>query len=75
MPTKKIRMKIGIVNATKAATAAMEKRALMAMGPAKIRLTMRQPIVVLNQTALTGVCVWRFTRLMMCEAGKQSSRA
>lgn len=66
---------MGMENATKAATAAMEKRAPMAMGPAKIRLTMRHPIMVLNQTALTGVRVWRFTRLMMCEAGKQSSRA
>ena len=68
-------MKIGMVKATKAPTAAMEKRAPIAMGPPKMSRTMRVPMMVLSQTALTGVWVWRFTRLMIWEAGKQSSRA
>lgn len=57
-PTRKTRMKIGIVNATKAATAAMLKIALMAYVPPKISRVRRIPIAVLNQTALTGVLVW-----------------
>ena len=55
LPTKKTRMKIGIVNATKAATAAIENSAPAASGPPKTRRVMRIPRVVLNQTALTGV--------------------
>lgn len=55
LPTKKTRMKIGIVKATNAATAAIEKSAPAASGPPKTRRVMRMPSVVLNQTALTGV--------------------
>lgn len=54
-PTKNTRMKIGIVKATKAATAAMENRAPTARGPPKIKRSMQMPTLVLNQTALTGV--------------------
>lgn len=75
LPTKNTRMKIGIVKATNADTAAIEKIAPMAISPAKMSKVMRIPMVVLNQTALTGVCVCLFTRLMICEAGKQPSRA
>jgi len=55
LPTKNTRMKMGIVKATYAATAAIEKRAPAASGPPNIKSTMSIPIVVLNQTALTGV--------------------
>lgn len=75
LPTKKTRMKIGIVKATKAATAAMENRAPAASGPPNIRNVIQMPRVVLNQTALTGVCVCLFTRLIHQEQGKQPSRA
>ena len=75
LPTKKTRMKIGIVKATKAATAAMENSAPAASSPPKTRRVMRMPSVVLNQTALTGVCVCLFTRFIHQEKGKQSSRA
>lgn len=54
-PTKKTLMKMGIVNATKAATAAMEKSAPAASSPPKMRKVMQMPRPVLNQTALTGV--------------------
>ena len=74
-PTKKTRMKIGIVNATKAATAAIENSAPAASGPPKTRRVMRMPSVVLNQTALTGVRVCLFTLFIHQEQGKQSSRA
>ena len=75
LPTKKTRMKIGIVNATKAATAAIENSAPAASGPPKTRRVMRMPSVVLNQTALTGVWVCLLTRFIHQEQGKQSSRA
>lgn len=74
-PTKKTLMKIGIVNATKAATAAIEKMAPMATGPPKIRSVRQMPMTVLNHTALTGVFVILLTRLSQKEQGKQSSRA
>ena len=74
-PTKKTRMKMGIVNATKAATAAIENSAPAASGPPKTRRVMRMPSTVLNQTALTGVRVCLFTLLIHQEQGKQSSRA
>ena len=74
-PTKKTRMNIGMVKATKAATAAIEKRAPAASDPPKTRSVMRMPMVVLNHTALTGVWVCLFTRLIQKEKGKQSSRA
>ena len=75
LPTKKTRIKIGIVKATKAATAAIENRAPAASGPPKTRSVMRMPSVVLNQTALTGVWVCLLTRFIHQEKGKQSSRA
>ena len=75
LPTKNTRMKIGIVNATNAATAAIENRAPAASGPPKTRRVMRMPSVVLNQTALTGVWVYLLTRFIHQEHGKQSSRA
>ncbi len=62
LPTKKTRIKMGIVNATKAATAAMENRAPAASGPPNISKVMQIPILVLNQTALTGVLVCGLTR-------------
>lgn len=74
-PTKNTRMKIGIVKATKAATAPMEKRAPAGTGPAKIRRERAMPMAVLNHTALTGVLVCWFTRLIQDENGRQSSRA
>ena len=55
LPTKNTLMKIGIVKATNAATAAIEKRAPAASVPPKMRRVMRMPRTVLNQTALTGV--------------------
>ena len=75
LPTKKTRMKMGIVKATKAATAAMENSAPAARSPPKTRRTMSIPSTVLNQTALTGVLVCLLTRLIHQEQGKQSSRA
>lgn len=74
-PTKKVLMKIGIVKAMKAANAATLKIAPMAMLPANIRQRRRHPMVVLNQTALTGVRVVLLTRLIHHEAGKHSSLA
>lgn len=74
-PTKKTRMKMGVVKATKAAQAPMLKMAPMAMLPPKMRRSSRQPMVVLNQTALTGVCVRVLTCFQNLERGKQSSRA
>lgn len=68
-------MKIGIVKATKAATAPIEKRAPAASGPPKISNVMQMPTTVLNQTALTGVLVCLLTRLIHHEKGKHSSRA
>ena len=75
LPTKKTRMKMGMVKATKAATAAMENSAPAAIEPPKTRRTIRMPSTVLNQTALTGVWVCRLTRFIHHEQGKQSSRA
>ena len=75
LPTKKTRMKMGMVKATKAATAAMENSAPAARGPPKTSRTMRIPSTVLNQTALTGVWVCLLTRFIHQEQGKQSSRA
>ena len=74
-PTKKTRMKIGVVKAKKAASAPMEKMASIAAPPAKMRRRTRQPMAVLNQTALTGVLVFWLTCFQMRERGKQSSRA
>ena len=54
-PTKNTLMKMGIVKATNAATAAIEKRAPAANVPPKMRKVMQMPRTVLNQTALTGV--------------------
>lgn len=56
-PTKNTRMKIGMVKATKAATAPMEKRAPAGTGPAKMRRVRAMPMALLNHTALTGVLV------------------
>jgi hypothetical protein len=66
---------MGIANETKAAQAPMLKIAPMARSPPKIRRRRRTPIVVLSQTALTGVRVWVFTWRQWWERGKQSSRA
>ena len=74
-PTKNTRMKMGVVNATKAATAAMEKSAPAATDPPKMSRVMRIPMTVLNHTALTGVRVCRLTRAIQGEKGKQPSRA
>ncbi len=75
MPTKKTRMKMGMVNATYAAMAPTEKMAPMATEPAKMRKRIQIPILQLNHTALTGVRVRGLTFLIQNEAGKQSSRA
>ena len=75
LPTKKTLMNIGMVKATKAAKAPMEKMAPMARGPPKSNNVMRTPITVLNHTALTGVTVCLLTRLIHQEPGKQPSRA
>ena len=75
LPTKKTRMQIGIVKATKAPVAAIEKSAATATGPPKIRSVASIPITVLKQTALTGVRVRWLTRLIHQEHGKQPSRA
>lgn len=56
-PTKATLMNTGVVKATKAAMAPMEKSAPAARLPPKIKSSKMHPIVVLNQTALTGVCV------------------
>jgi hypothetical protein len=50
-------MAMGIANETKAAQAPMLNIAPMARSPPKIRRRRRTPIVVLSQTALTGVRV------------------
>ncbi|KAL9103530.1 MAG: hypothetical protein Q9163_001448 [Psora crenata] len=55
LPTKKTRMKIGIVKATNAPRAVIEKRAPTGIAPPKIRRVMRIPMTVLSQTALTGL--------------------
>lgn len=74
-PTKKTRMKMGIVKATKPARAPMENKAPAARAPPKIRKVIRMPMNVLNHTALTGVRVCRFTRFVMGDNGpKHSSR-
>lgn len=52
---KATRMKVGVVKATKAAMAPMEKRAPAARVPPKIRRSIMQPRVVFSQTALTAV--------------------
>ena len=75
LPTKKTLMKIGIVKATKAANAPMEKMAPIATGPPNISNVVRMPMTVLNHTAFTGVTVCLLTRLIHHEQGKQSSRA
>ena len=72
-PTKKTLMKIGVVNATKAASAPIEKIAPMARLPPKIRRSNRQPTALLNQTALTGVWVTVLTCFQYFESGKQPS--
>lgn len=74
-PTKNVLMKIGIVKATYAAMAPTEKIAPIATGPPKIKRSKQMPIVVLNQTALTGVYVILLTLLIHQEPGKQPSRA
>lgn len=74
-PTKNIRMNIGMVNATKADTAPMEKSAPTAVGPPKRSKVIKMPMMVLNQAALTGVFVCWLTRLIHHEQGKQPSRA
>jgi hypothetical protein len=66
---------MGMVKETKAAQAPMLKIAPMARSPPKIRRRRSVPIVVLSQTALTGVCVWVLTWRQWWERGKQSSRA
>lgn len=53
----------------------MEKRAPAATGPAKMRKERAMAMAVLYHTALTGVLVRWFTRLIQNEAGRQSSRA
>lgn len=75
MPTKNTRMKIGVVNATKAAQAPIEKMAPIVNEPPKINRSNRQPIDVLSQTAFTGVRVCVLTCFHRFEKGKQSSRA
>jgi hypothetical protein len=50
-------MAMGMVKETKAAQAPMLNIAPMARSPPKIRRRRRMPIVVLSQTALTGVWV------------------
>lgn len=57
MPTKKTRMTIGIVKATKAAHAPMLKIAPIASSPPKMSSRHRVPTRLLSQTALTGVRV------------------
>lgn len=74
-PTRNTRMKIGIVNATKAATAAIENKAPAAMLPPNINKVMQIPRQALNQTASTGVFVCGLTRDIHQEKGKQPSRA
>lgn len=68
-------MKMGVVNATKAAKPPIEKIAPMASSPPKIKRRRQQPIVLLNHTALTGVWVYLLTCFQMFENGKQLSRA
>lgn len=66
---------MGMVKATNAAIAPIENRAPAASSPPKISTAMAMPTAVLNHTALTGVRVWRFTRLVTLDSGpKQSSR-
>jgi hypothetical protein len=54
-------MATGMVKETNAAQAPMLKIAPIARSPPKIRSRSRMPIVVLSQTALTGVWVWVLT--------------
>ena len=75
LPTKKTRMKIGVVKATKAAMAPMLKMAPMAYWPPKMSSRSRMPMTLLNHTALTGVSVRVLTCFQYFESGKQSSRA
>ncbi len=73
LPTKKTLMKMGVVKATKAASAPMLKMAPMARFPPKIRRSRQQPTALLNQTALTGVWVTVLTCFQYLEKGKQPS--
>ena len=75
LPTMNVLIVIGIVKATKAAKAPIEKIAPIARSPAKIRRVRSIPTMQLNQTALTGVFVCRLTNLIQDEPGKTSSRA
>lgn len=56
-PTKKTRMTMGMVKATKAAQAPMLKIAPMARSPPNMSRRSRIPTLVLAQTAFTGVLV------------------
>ena len=75
LPTRKTLIKIGIVKATKAATAPIEKSAPTARAPPNIKKVMRIPMPTFHQTALTGVLVLVFTCEIHPENGKQPSRA
>ena len=66
---------MGMLKATKAATAAIENKAPAASSPPKIKRVMRIPTMVFIHTALTGVFVCLLTRLLHQEKGKQPSRA
>ena len=73
LPTKNTLMKMGVVKATKAASAPMLKMAPMARLPPKISRSRQQPTALLNQTALTGVWVTVLTCFQYLENGKQPS--
>jgi len=73
LPTKKTLMKMGVVKATKAASAPILKMAPMARLPPKIRRSRQHPTALLNQTALTGVWVTVLTCFQYLEKGKQPS--
>lgn len=62
-------MKMGMVKATNAAMAPMENKAPAASSPPKMRTVMARPMMVLNQTALTGVRVCRLTLFVIWDKG------
>src|SRR3569833_953568 len=75
LPTKKVRIVMGIVKATQAPMAPTEKMAPMATGPANSSSVSSDPMTALHQTAMPGVLVAEFTFSQYRDSGKHPSRA
>ena len=66
---------IGMMKARYCAPCPRENNALVATGPAKASRAIMNPMNVLNQTALTGVCVYGFILEIQRDPGRAPSRA